>query len=363
MTKPQEFEASLIGCGRIGFLLEEDKLRRKPCTHSGGADKAGIKFTCACDLNKERLEYFGKKALIKNEFLFNDYRILLKEKKPDLAVIATWTETHSDIAICAAENGTRLIILEKPISYDLKSAKKILDACALNGTQLIINHERRYDARYRKVKKIIDDGIIGEIKSARGLMLTGGFRGDSFIKQGGGPLLHDGTHLIDIIRFLFGEISNVSGEFTRINRNYGFEDRACAWLKSETGIDIFIEAGGNRKYFVFELELSGTKGSIIIGNGYNRLFLNKKSSLYKGFFDLKEVKFPAFSPNNCFTELYKEAYDILKSKKTSIHSSGSDGYRSLEIIHSIYLSSYKNRKIISIPVKPSDINISKIFKI
>jgi hypothetical protein len=58
-------EITLIGCGRIGFILENDKLRNKPCTHFGGADSVGLKFTSACDISKDRLKEFGSSQYIK----------------------------------------------------------------------------------------------------------------------------------------------------------------------------------------------------------------------------------------------------------------------------------------------------------
>ncbi|HNW28934.1 MAG TPA: gfo/Idh/MocA family oxidoreductase, partial [Spirochaetota bacterium] len=60
--KKQDVNIALIGCGRIGHLLELDPLRNKPCTHFGGALSAGLAITHACDINRERLERFGKTA-------------------------------------------------------------------------------------------------------------------------------------------------------------------------------------------------------------------------------------------------------------------------------------------------------------
>ncbi len=58
---------ALIGCGRIGFMLESDPLRYKPCTHFGGASSAGLRITHACDLNHGRLESFVRASGIPRE--------------------------------------------------------------------------------------------------------------------------------------------------------------------------------------------------------------------------------------------------------------------------------------------------------
>lgn len=356
-------EISLIGCGRIGFILENDKLRNKPCTHFGGAISAGLKITSACDLNGERLKEFGITAGIPQDSLYSDYKTLLIRKKPQMVIIATWTDTHAAIALEAVKSGAKIIVLEKPAAASLPLVNKIKEEASKNNCRIIVNHERRFDGRYNKVKEMLTSGVIGEIRTVNARMLTGSYRGKSHTTEGGGPLLHDGTHLVDIIRYFFGDITTVQGEFSRISRTSGFEDSASAWLQSRDGINIFLEAGGGRKYFQFELEIWGTEGKILIGNGCNRLFLKKKSVLYTGFSDLVETRFPLIKNKNCFSELYKTASSLLKGKDVSDISGIDDGYKALEIIHAIYYSSYAGRKTVKLPVKPGVINLKKIFNL
>jgi len=356
-------EISLIGCGRIGYLLEKDSLRNKPCTHFGGAVSAKLKFTSACDLNIDRAKDFGKTAGIPDDSLFTDYKSLLKIKRPKMVTISTWTDSHAEISLEAIHHGAKIIILEKPAAASLSLINKIRAEADKQGCRIIVNHERRFDGRYNKVKEMIKSGIIGDIKTVNARMLTGPYRGKSLLAEGGGPLLHDGTHLVDIIRFFFGDIVSVQGEFSRFSRSAGFEDSASAWLQSIDGINIFIEAGGGRKYFQFELEIWGTDGKILIGNGYNKLFQKMKSTLYTGFNDITETEFPSFKQKNCFTELYKSASLILKGKETAEISGIDDGYKALEIIHAVYLSSYHGRKKIQLPVNPGSVKLRKIFNL
>lgn len=355
-------KTALIGCGRIGFLLEDDPLRNKPCTHMGGIDSAGLNISFACDINIERLHKFGEKRNLPEEFLYTNHKKMLKEHHFDLVTIATWTDSHIPIALDAVKSGTKAIVLEKPIASSLKSAAQLMDAATAAGCHVFINHERRYDHRYRKAKELIISGKIGKIKTVNARILTGSFRGESRLESGGGPLLHDGTHLVDILRFFFGNVNSVKGEFIRDSRNSGFEDTALAWIKTNSGVNVFLESGGSRKYFHFDLEIWGTEGKILIGNGIEKLFLYNKSRLYRGFNDLSEKKFPAMKPVSCFTEIYKEARNVLLGKKEEITSDMTDGYKALEIIHAIYLSAHKKKEI-TLPVNPSAINLKKIFNL
>lgn len=358
----KKFTAALIGCGRIGFILEGDPLRNKPCTHFGGISRTAIEITAACDINAERLKNFAENTGLPGHAAYNNHKTMLKEKSFDLVIISTWTENHSEIALDAINSGAKVIVLEKPIAHSLKSAGEIIDAAEKNNCVVIVNHERRYDYRYKKVHEIINSGKIGKVKTVNARILTGPFRGESRVNSGGGPLLHDGTHLIDIIRFYFGDIISVKGEFSRDSRDSGFEDSALAWLKTESGVNIFLESGGSRKYFLFELEIWGTEGKILIGNGYEKIFIKNKSRLYRGFNDLVETDFPAMKKNSCFTEIYREAELILCGKKNGTSSGAYDGYRALEIIHAIYLSAHKKREI-TLPLKVNAVNLKKIFSI
>jgi len=353
--------AALIGCGRIGFLLEDDPLRYKPCTHYGGALSAGFEISAACDVDPHRLELFSRRTGLSADKCYLTHTDLFEKEKPDLVIIATWTGSHAEVGMAAAHNGAGVVICEKPISPSLKTARLFIDTCRKHGTRLVTNHERRYEPRYRKVREMIAGGEIGEVKTVWASMLSPGRRGLSRLEDGGGPLLHDGTHLIDAVRFLFGDITSVQGEFQREPRKKGFEDRASAWLSTASGPDVFLEAGGSRDYFIFEMVISGTGGKIVIGNGYQELYLPRKSRHYTGFKDLAAAGFPRAGGPNCFTALYREAGQLLKNPALQPVSAGVDGYRALEAVHAIYLSASAGRKRIELPVNPAKIKLADIF--
>lgn len=358
----KKIHTALIGCGRIGFMLESDPLRYKPCTHYGGAESAGIRINSACDINPERLRQFQRCSGIPDDRLFTDFKDMFAGCNPTIVIIATWTDSHVPIGIMAAESGAKVIVCEKPIAPDLKEAQKLLDACKNRNATLIINHERRFDHRYRTVRELIASGKIGEIKTVHASVLTSGYRGKSNILEGGGPLLQDGTHIIDIIRFLFGDITSVTGSIERTGRKKGYEDRATGWLKAGNNIDIFLEAGGSRHYFHFELDIYGTEGRIVIGNGYEKLYLSKKSTLYKNFRDLKEHPLPIKKGINCFTREYREVKKVITDDEGTHTSTGQDGYRALEAVHALYLSGFSGKKI-DLPIKQDSIDLKEIFSL
>jgi predicted dehydrogenase len=352
---------ALVGCGRIGFLFEKDPLRYKPCTHAGGALSAGIPVTHACDIDPKRLEEFRTTYDIPAGNVFEDYHQLLKQGPFDLVIIATWTESHCRIATEAVKTGARMIVLEKPVCASLAEAKKLLEECAGRKIPCLVNHERRYDSRYRTIRELVTGGKIGRITSIHGSVHTSARYVPGQELHGGGPLLHDGTHLVDLVRFLAGDFRWVRGSFERLDkRKSGFENRATGWYRLKNGADFFIEAGGGYDYFQFEVDLTGTLGRLVAGNGYQRLYLARSSRYYTGFRDLVEVPFPEYDSRNCFTELYREAGRILQDGSTRPQSDLAQGYADLEAIHGLYLSAYLGREV-GFPVTPRKVRLDKIF--
>ncbi len=354
---------ALVGCGRIGFLLEKDPLRYKPCTHAGGALSAGIRVTHACDIDRERLEEFRAAYEIPEGNLFTDHLQLLEHGPFDLVIIATWTESHCRIALDAVKSGTRMIVLEKPVCGSLTQAKKLLVECSNRGVPCLVNHERRYDSRYRKIRDIVATETIGRITSIHGSVHTSARFVPGQELHGGGPLLHDGTHLVDLVRFLAGDFTTVWGSFNRLGgRDSGFEDRATGWYRLKSGADFFIEAGGGYDYFQFEIDITGTLGRLVAGNGYQRLYLAESSRFYSGFRDLVEVPFPEYGSENCFTELYREVRRFWQDGALVPESDLAQGYADLEAIHGLYLSAHSGREV-RFPLNPRRVQLSKIFKL
>ena len=90
-------KAAVIGCGRIGGMLEDDPFRQHPCTHAGALKgNPSIDIVAACDTDPERLEAFGR--IWGAGRLYSGYAELLeKEKDLDIVSVCTWTESHCKI--------------------------------------------------------------------------------------------------------------------------------------------------------------------------------------------------------------------------------------------------------------------------
>ena len=238
----KKFKTGIVGCGRIGSILEEDPLRGKPCTHAGGFSALpAIHLSAGCDIDPERLKEFGKRWHVTG--LYSDYREMLEKENLDILCIATWTPLHASMTLEAAKAGIKGIFCEKPIATNLKQAQKMVRACQKNNIPLIINHERRWDAYYQQARKLIRSGKIGEIKTLIGNALSWKPGRLPVSEHGGGPLFHDGTHLTDLLLFFGGPVAWVSGHETRPGGEKYIEETASAILGFKNGAIGFIEGG------------------------------------------------------------------------------------------------------------------------
>jgi len=106
----------------------------------------------------------------------------------------------------------------------------------------------------------------------------------------------------------------------------------------------FIEGGGARKYFNFELDIQGSEGRILIGNSGKELYITKKSRRFTGFQELEKVPFP--EPKKYESPFIGGARDMLRTLQTGKAgvSTGENGLRALEIISAVYQSAQQKGK-------------------
>ena len=344
------YRTALIGCGRIGCLLENDSLRSKPCTHAGAlAEVPEVDLVAACDIDEKRLRAFGKRLRVGR--LYTDYRDLLRKENLDLLVVSSWTSTHAEVVVEAAERKVKGILCEKPLAGDTRDGLRMLKSCFSNGTRLVVNHERRFDQRYRIAKGLIESGAIGKPRTFTGSVVSGRNVEEERRRASVGkeaPLLHDGTHLFDIIIYLLGDVSAVSGTVEESLVVDSRHERSAAYVKVENGPEGWIECDSNRSYFHFEIDVRGTKGRIRIGNGFEELYLSERSRLYEGFNDLTPKSFPLPAEiGNPWVGAVREVVDCVEGERESV-SSGLDALKSLLVVESIYLSSENGGRWIEI---------------
>lgn len=130
--------------------------------------------------------------------IFADARTMLAKTKPQIVSICDrFLDQHRDMVIACAEHGAN-IFLEKPIARNLKEADEMVAACEKHHVKCALAHQTRYSPRVAVVRKMIADGLLGEILEIRG-------RGKEDARGGGQDMMVLGTHTFDLMRFLAGD--------------------------------------------------------------------------------------------------------------------------------------------------------------
>lgn len=351
---------AVIGCGLIGkkralALDAEDKL-----------------IAC-CDVRKEAAEAFAK------EFpcaVFTDSRRLISEVDCDTVIVAVVNKYMKDIVVDALQAG-RHVLAEKPLGRNATEAGEMTETqrsvssseFRVQGFELIKlkfgtrNSERgtpvlktgfnhRFHPHVWKAKEILDSGGIGKVMTIRARYGHGARPGmekewrSSKDLCGGGELLDQGVHVIDLIRWFGGDIREVSGKVETAFWPIEVEDNAFAILKTANGATASFHVSWTNWRNVFSFEVFGTEGYLKIeglGGHYGPETLEWGRRKKEGGKPDIEV-FPFPPEDVSWRHEWREFKSAVSENREPI-GSGLDGLRANEAVEALYRSSIDKKVI------------------
>ena len=331
-----KFNAAIVGCGRIASSFDDDKKLKNIHGWTSHArmykNHPKTNLVAACDKNLITASRFKKKWKVK---VYSKFQKMIKEKNIHILSICTPVYTHYNLIKEAIKNNIKIIFCEKPFSDSLQKSLELKKLIKKNNIIFAINHRRRWEKLYFNIKNIIKKKKIGKIIQVNCLY--------------SGGLANTGTHLIDILLYLFGDIKFLNSSSVNNKK----DPDANVYLKFKNNINCNLVPFSSKKLSFFEITIMGENGKIEIkNNGHNILISKKrKSSLYKNldvYFLVKKISL------NKHTNQFKEALDnMLRSflKKEKVLAGVDEAYKSIEILHAILLSIKKNKSKVLIPVK------------
>ena len=292
--------------------------------------------------------------------LYSDVSSLLKSNQLDAVIVATPNQLHEKHTISFLKKKIP-VLLEKPISDNIKSAKKIIISSKKNKTPLLIGYHRRHNAIVSKVKTIIRSGKLGNIVSANVLCWL--YKHKEYFKEtwrisrGGGPLGINLVHDIDMICYLLGSIRYVQAFTTNKTRKHKVEDTATVSLIFESGAlctlnisdtivapwSYELTAGENPAYPVTNQSaymIGGTKGSIQFPN-LKYWFYKKERSWWNKIFLKSDIN--KKDDNTLVNQIDHFSDVVLKKVKPKVN--GNDGLNSLKIFAAITKSAKTGKKV------------------
>lgn len=163
---------------------------------------------------------------------------LLDQVRPQGAIVATPNVAHVPVALECLSRGIPALV-EKPVADTVAEARKLADAVANSGTPVLVGHHRRHNPINQRARALIESGQLGRIVSATALATF--LKPDPYFEvawrrqAGGGPILINLIHDIDMLRFLLGEITEVQAMDSHEVRGFEVEDTAAAVLRFASG--------------------------------------------------------------------------------------------------------------------------------
>lgn len=243
------------------------------------AETASVKYVYDHDLVRaeKRAGELGATAT-------GDLSTIVNDAEVTAVIVCSETNRHEELVLPLAEAKKHLFI-EKPIGFSAEDARKIADAVTSAGVLFQTGYFRRGDAKMQFLKKAVAEGKFGTITRAAGSNCHSGALGGWFdtewrwmadVSQSGCGGFGDlGTHLLDILLWLFGEADSVTAHLSNGTNRYGCDEWGQGLIRFQNGTVATLAAGWNDIANPVELEICGTEGHAIIFNG--QLYLSGKA--------------------------------------------------------------------------------------
>jgi predicted dehydrogenase len=310
-----------------------------------------------CDIDPKALKRTAEKYGVKNTF--EDYNKMLEMEEIDGVSVCTPNYVHCDPTIQALKAGKH-VLCEKPIAMNAVEAKRMVDTARKTGKHLQIGYNSRFSLANQLLKKYIDAGELGEIYYSRAQSLRRrGIPGwGVFIekdKQGGGPLIDIGVHILDLTLWLmghpkpvaasgvtyqkFGKRSDVVGFMGQWDyKKFTVEDFASALIRLDNGASIALEASfvANIPEDIHTSTLCGTEGGAVT----SPLTIVKEKH---GSLQTFKPEYPGHEVNTHFEEM-KHFVNVIRTNTEPLVT-GEHGLMVAQIMDAIYASADAGKEV------------------
>ena len=305
-----------------------------------------VKVVAICSLNENDAIYYSKK--FNNCPIYSNFKKMIEEIDLDFIDIVIPPKDHLKLIKIAANKNVN-IICQKPFTNSYSEAVDAVNISNKNNILLIVHENFRFQPWYIKIKSILDNNSLGELYNVSFRMRPGDGQGkDAYLDRQ--PyfqkmerfLVHEtAIHIIDVFRFLFGEIESVFANLFKLNKHINGEDAGYILFNFKNGAKGFFD--GNRLSDHIAQDRRLTIGEMFIEGSKGTLRLNRNGELFKrNFGSNKEVKisykwqkkgFAGDSVFKCQSHILEHYLD-----GKNLYNSGNDYLQNLKIEEYVYKS-------------------------
>ncbi len=325
----KKLRAVIIGYGKMG------KIRAQTIAQHQGMELVGV-----CDIV----------PVTDKVDVHKDYKELIIHK-PDCAFVCTPNRFLPEI-VCFFMNNKVHVFCEKPPGRSVEDVQMMLDAEKSNPeVKLKFGFNHRYHQALIEAKSIIDRGRLGEIMWMRGVYGKGG--GPKYDQSwrnkrelaGGGILIDQGIHMVDLFRYFCGDFNEVKSFVTNSYWNVEVEDNVFALLKNQKGQIAMLHSSATQWQYTFLLDIYMRKGYITITGilSSTRNYGTETLKIARCMHDVEGYPLPNpeetityFDEDQSWTVELKEFFKCIKENKPIQVGSCIEAYKTMSLISKVY---------------------------
>lgn len=289
----------------------------------------------------------------------DDLELLLSETRPDAAVILAPHPLHAKVTIQLLDAGVHVLV-EKPIAVRTSEADAMIEAARRNGRKLAVNFQHRARGEMRTLARLVEEGQLGRIQAVHMVAAwprtkfyynTGAWRG-TWRGEGGGVLMNQAPHNLDLWCFMFGLPKRVFAWTRNLMHDIEPEDTVhaiCEWQDGALGsLHISTAEAGRAE----TLEVVGTKGSVVVSDRKLTFRSLKEDFAVTAQTSAEAIPVITAEPSETallpgdghHLDVYRNFHDAVVNGAPLL-ASGEQARDSLELANAMVLSSYENRPV------------------
>ena len=329
MANKRELRFAIVGCGHVG--------KKRAAALPPGA------LLYACDLDGDRADALARSVPGCQPVM--DYHTALADPTVDAVIVSTLNASLAPIALDAVRAGKHALI-EKPGALNAAQLRTLHAAAQAAGVRVRLGYNHRYHPALLHARGLLDTGVLGPLMFLRGRYGHGGRKGyDREWRanpelSGGGELIDQGVHLIDLAGWFLGDFPTITGHAATFFWDMKVDDNAFLSLRTAAGQTAWLHVSCTEWKNLFSLEIYGRDAKIAI-DGLGGSYGIERLTLYKmlpqmGPPETSSWEYPG-SDDSWRLETAAFIDDILVGREP--HPGLTEGIRTLEIVESLYQQS------------------------
>lgn len=345
MTKP--LGIGIIGCGKVaGYHINAYKRDRR------------VSLKAVADINEMQAKRTSKRYHIRD--CHSDYRDLLEREDISVVSVCVPNFLHYEVASNAILSGKNVLV-EKPFTLKLEDAKKLINQAVRKRVKLGVVHNKRYNSATQKAKVIVEKGDLADIYMANfRLVLPGpniGRKGSNWTfdpaKSGGGSLMDLGIHVVDLVRWILGDVSSVYASTSSFFEAFKVDCATTAILKMKSGALCSLEVGWLSSYQDDTITLWGTAGTLIVEPwfSYNETITGNRNPVSRTYSVNKSLAKTILMYISRTDETAESHYRLIMDFISSVAGdecppvTGEDGLEAIKTINAMYESAKTKKEV------------------